>query len=1640
MISLKVLLNQNNPPLGAIITAEYVKKLISVSFEWGTATALKVNDDIIFNTSNSICRYLARLAPELNLYGKTNLQKTEVDHWLTYSIGPMTNSNEFQCAVEYLDKMLTPVTYLVGDDLSLADVIIWSTLHMNGVWQSMMKNDKVPRNLLRWYKFISSQKTVQNAIKMLPAVQKNDSEVKIKIKDEGKFVELPGAEMGKLVVRFPPEASGYLHIGHAKAALLNQYYQKAFNGKLIMRFDDTNPDKEKAEFEKVILEDVELLEIKPDMFSHTSDHFDLLLSYCEQLLRQGKAFIDDTEPELMKQEREQKLESRNRNNSIVQNMQVWEEMKKGTEKGQKCCVRAKIDMQSANGCMRDPTIYRCKVEPHVKTGSKYKVYPTYDFACPIVDSMEGVTHALRTTEYHDRDDQYYWFLEQLQLKKPYIWEYSRLNMTNTVLSKRKLTWFVNENHVTGWDDPRFPTVRGILRKGMTVDGLKQFIIAQGSSRSVVTMEWDKIWSFNKKVIDPIAPRYTALEQDKLVPVLVQGVKEHSILVPKHPKNTDVGMKNIWLSSKIWIEADDAELLKEGENATFINWGNLKITKIKRASNKVECVEAVPNLEDKDYKKTLKLTWLGETKDSSLIPCVCVYLDHIISKAVLDRDDDFKNYIGHETWVELLMLGDQELANLKKSDIIQLQRKGFFICDSPYEPMSRFSSRTKPVTLIFIPDGHTKENPVASLKMKEASPKELLQSAKDKSSEKSPQEEEASTHVASDTNKLDEQICQQGVKVRALKTAKAAKEEIDKQVKVLLSLKATFKAASGYDWQPGATKVQPKPESSSANVGQLDEKIKEQGGKVREIKAAKAAKEDIDKEIKILLSLKAEYKAASGSEWQPPSSNKEVKKPVASVKKDTMPVKNDNTDGNQISDNIKIQGDKVRALKAAKASKEEIDVEVKCLQGLKTDYKAATGTDWQPANAIKPINDTALVKNDNTDGNQISDKIKIQGDKVRALKAAKASKEAIDDEVKCLQGLKADYKAATGTDWQPANVKEAIKPSVVSSPPATLQSVVDAESELKARIDQQGEKVRSLKTSAAAKGVIEAELQVLLALKGKYKDLTGQDLIGGSKKGKEKGAKKEPEKKKNSDEKKKQVDNNGSQTNVKKLTRLGLEATKEENLSDWFSQVITKSEMIEYYDVSGCYILRPWSYDIWESIKAFFDCEIKKLDVQNCYFPIFVSHSALEKEKTHVADFAPEVAWVTRSGTTELAQPIAIRPTSETVMYPSFSKWIQSHRDLPLKLNQWCNVVRWEFKHPQPFLRTREFLWQEGHTAFAGKKEAEEEVHQILELYRRVYEELLAIPVIEGRKTEKEKFAGGDFTTTVECYVAASGRGLQGATSHHLGQNFSKMFEIVFEDPEGKEEKQYVYQNSWGLSTRTIGAMIMIHGDNDGLILPPRVAGVQVIVIPCGITVSLSDDDKVALLSKCEEYKAVLCSHNIRCRVDLRDNYSPGWKFNHWELKGVPIRVEVGPRDIKQQEFVAVRRDTSEKVKFKEIDLVKDVTCLLDKIHEQLFNKAKRELESHYVVCHEWDKFCSELDKKSILLAPFCGEIQCEDNIKKDSAKEETQPGDAQGPAMGAKSLCIPFKEKDRKFPPKTLCIHPDCKNKPKFYTLFGRSY
>jgi len=504
------------------------------------------------------------------------------------------------------------------------------------------------------------------------------------------------------------------------------------------------------------------------------------------------------------------------------------------------------------------------------------------------------------------------------------------------------------------------------------------------------------------------------------------------------------------------------------------------------------------------------------------------------------------------------------------------------------------------------------------------------------------------------------------------------------------------------------------------------------------------------------------------------------------------------------------------------------------------------------------------------------------------------------------------------------------------------------------------------------------------------------------------------------------------------TLLALQWKKTENFPQWYTDVIVLSEMISYYDVSGCYILRPWSYKMWELIQDWFNVEIQAMGVENAYFPMFVSQDRLEQEKDHVEGFAPEVAWVTRSGDTELAKPIAVRPTSETIMYPAYSDWIKSHRDLPLQLNQWSNVVRWEFKYPTPFLRTREFLWQEGHTAHSTFDEADAMVMKALDLYRRVYEDLLAVPVCPGYKTEKEKFAGGFRTTTVEAYIAGSGRAIQGATSHNLGQNFGKMFDISFQDEKG--QSQIAWQTSWGLTTRTIGVMVMVHGDDTGLVLPPRVAPVQVVIVPI-LSKKLTAE---AAHPHCSAILKDLQAAGIRAKYDDRTIYNPGWKYNHWEQKGVPIRVEVGPRDVENKSARIVIRHNGDKDDLAVAGLGAALQTKLTEIQSAMFAKAKQARDSHMVTVTEWKDFVPNLELNNLVLTPWIGgEHQDWEEWVKTKSREESlaargeEAEDEQtATSVAAKTLCIPFEQPA--LPPGTKCIASG--KDATCWVLWGRSY
>jgi len=479
-----------------------------------------------------------------------------------------------------------------------------------------------------------------------------------------------------------------------------------------------------------------------------------------------------------------------------------------------------------------------------------------------------------------------------------------------------------------------------------------------------------------------------------------------------------------------------------------------------------------------------------------------------------------------------------------------------------------------------------------------------------------------------------------------------------------------------------------------------------------------------------------------------------------------------------------------------------------------------------------------------------------------------------------------------------------------------------------------------------------------------------------------------------------------------MSKSGITVKKSERFSEWYTQAVLRSELADYAPIKGCIIFREYSYAMWEKIQDYFNKRIKETGHKNAYFPLFIPESLLKKEAEHFKGFVPECAWVTVGGDTELEERLAIRPTSETIMYMMYRKWIKSWRDLPIKLNQWCNIVRWE-KATKPFLRTREFLWQEGHTAHATKEEADKEVMDILKIYKDLIENYLAIPVLIGRKTESEKFAGALYTTTLEALIP-DGKVLQLGTSHNLGQNFSKAFEIKFI---GEDEKDhYVWQTSWGVSTRLIGALVMAHGDDRGLVLPPEIAPYQVVIIP----IFYKEIERDLILNKAKEVFKKLKENGISTVLDDRAEYTPGWKFNQWELKGVPIRIEIGPRDIKKKQVVAARRDTLERIVVKEEDLINTINEVLKEVQDNLFNRAKKFLDEHITSVKTYDEFKKVLRKKGgFIKACWCSNQTCEEKIK-----EET----------GATIRLIPF-EKEEIF---STCVY--CGGEAKEVAYFARAY
>lgn len=445
-------------------------------------------------------------------------------------------------------------------------------------------------------------------------------------------------------------------------------------------------------------------------------------------------------------------------------------------------------------------------------------------------------------------------------------------------------------------------------------------------------------------------------------------------------------------------------------------------------------------------------------------------------------------------------------------------------------------------------------------------------------------------------------------------------------------------------------------------------------------------------------------------------------------------------------------------------------------------------------------------------------------------------------------------------------------------------------------------------------------------------------------------------------------------------------SRDEDFAKWYTDIVKKADLIDYSGIKGCMVIRPYGYAIWENIQKNLDERFKATGHENVYMPMFIPESLLNKEKDHVEGFAPEVAWVTHGGDELLQERLCVRPTSETLFCEHYASIIHSHRDLPKLYNQWCSVVRWE-KTTRPFLRSREFLWQEGHTAHATADEAEKEAELMLDVYADFCREALNMPVVKGKKTESDKFAGAVSTYAIEAMMH-DGKALQAGTTHYFGDGFARAFDITYSSKENKLE--YVHQSSWGVSTRLIGAIIMCHGDDSGLVLPPEIAPVQVVIIPVAM-------HKDGVLQKAEEIAAALRQCGVRVKVDSSDN-SAGWKFAEYEMKGVPLRLEIGPRDIEQNQCVIVRRDNREKA-FVSLDaLGAEVPRLLSALGEAIYQKAQQNLDQRTAVCKTLDEITQSLDSAGdgFILAMWCGDEACEDKVK-----EET----------GVGSRCIPFEQK-----------------------------
>ncbi|KAH8600667.1 tRNA synthetases class I, catalytic domain-containing protein [Bisporella sp. PMI_857] len=590
-------------------------------------------------------------------------------------------STEFlalQKPMDELDAHLTLRSHILGYSLSVADLAVWGAIRGNRVTHASVCGSinlyfikKTTDNVSRWFNYIEeTNPTISeivgeitiHAAKRRAAASAAGASYEIDLPDTG----------GPIVTRFPPEPSGYLHIGHAKAALLNDYFaHKHVGGTLLCRFDDTNPSKESMEFEDAILYDLKLMEIVPKKTTHSSDYFQEIYEFALKLIKDGKAFADDSELGKGDESRKNRMPSKRRDLGIDETLEHFAEMKAGSEEGRRWCLRARIAYDSQNGTLRDPVIYRCNLIPHHRTGTQWAIYPTYDFCAPILDALEGVTVALRTNEYRDRNSQYEWMQDALGLRKVPIWDFSRFNLIRTVLSKRKLTKIVDEGKVWGWDDPRMPTIRGILRRGMTVPALRKFILKQGPSKNILNLEWGALWAMNKKYIDPEASRHTAILQEQAVHCRVSGIDGPDMAIkPKYVKNPALGSK------KVTFQKD--------EEITLMNWGNAYVRGItKDAEGKVITAMELELHLAGDFKNTKKVTWLAAAS-ANLVPVDIVSFDYLITKDKLEKEDTLENFLTPVTKFRDRAFADCNMIELPQGAIIQFERKGYYKLDIPYK--------------------------------------------------------------------------------------------------------------------------------------------------------------------------------------------------------------------------------------------------------------------------------------------------------------------------------------------------------------------------------------------------------------------------------------------------------------------------------------------------------------------------------------------------------------------------------------------------------------------------------------------------------------------------------------------------------------------------------------------------------------------------------------------------------------------------------------------------------------------------------------------------------------------------------------------------------------------------------------------